>query len=499
MRFVKFIAFIISICCEVVPAMAVDYITVLENQIYSEDIFLTDSTFIYNYGIVSGTIHITGSYALQITNYNKITSTFDIGAYNANVVQRITGSENLNVIDNLVGHIVRVEGASSLDMAGVLAAGEHADHIELAASSFLVGAGMPEIGIPIIVDDDVIFFVTGANEDESIPLMTNIVGNPTLQVSGIDPMYSASPVLSGGNLYVHLVRVTDYDDVIGGELGSFLDSVRDVNPNDKLISALDAATTRTQMNRILGESVRTNPIMLARPMRTIAEMLDSRMFGDDDLTLAARSFYVMSRDFSSWGIDAKFYKNISRYLTAYVGIFGATLNYDGALDEFSGLLYGGKVGADYRDSDLYIGARGLFMGASFSDLVVYDGNGAVKNPSAMNADFIVDVGPVYCVFDDIKIVPFIGGHFNYASVQNFGDTVALGRAGVETLFNTVQDGNKYDVGFRASFGTDSTAYVGLRTDMMSNADGIGGGLELSTVHDDSGWSWKIGLNAKFIF
>ena len=38
MRFVKFIAFIISICCEVVPAMAVDYITVLENQIYSEDI-----------------------------------------------------------------------------------------------------------------------------------------------------------------------------------------------------------------------------------------------------------------------------------------------------------------------------------------------------------------------------------------------------------------------------------------------------------------------------
>ena len=73
------------------------------------------------------------------------------------------------------------------------------------------------------------------------------------------------------------------------------------------------------------------------------------------------------------------------------------------------------------------------------------------------------------------------------------------RAGIEFTVNTAHDGNKYDAGMRTFIQTDGGIYAMIYSNMLSIADGIGGGVNLGALYNDSVLSYKIGLDINVLF
>ena len=96
-------------------------------------------------------------------------------------------------------------------------------------------------------------------------------------------------------------------------------------------------------------------------------------------------------------------------------------------------------------------------------------------------------------------MPFVGARGDWASVLNDNDFDASFRAGLIANVDTDTDGNKYKFGAQLLAQTDGSIYGGIYTDMMSTADGVGGGASIGVLHDDMGWSYKLELNIKFEF
>ncbi len=474
------------------------------NQVCNGDINITETTVFENYGEITGNININCSgCAVQFKNFGTVSNNVNlIGGASPILTQVITSDSDANRIGNLSGHVVYVQNDDNptvINMAAVVDAAANATSIEMTNVAVMIDAGIPDYGKPIIVHNNVSFIVTGANDNNDIPLLTNIVGTPSLQISGIDSMFAPSVQLANNNLYMHMARAVSYGNIIGGNVGDFLDSVRANNANDKLLVALDAAQNRDALRAVMNESVRTNPIRLARPMRTIVAFDDVGAFANAGDGIVARPFYIMSHQFDAWGGAVGFGGEITKHFVTDVAAFGAMMNYDGKYDVFSENIYGGRAELRYSDDDVWFGVRGIYAVGATHDLTVFDGMRTVQNPRAKLADFVADAGPVFKFFGTMRFTPFVGMRMNWVDVVGISETKTVGLAGIETMFDTMIDGNSYDVGLRATVHTDGTVYGAIRSGMLSDADGIGGALECGVVNDDMGWSWKFGLNLKFLF
>lgn len=502
MRNLKYLVFLVALNLN--PNFAVGTVFCGANQVCNGDINITETTFFENYGEINGNININCvGCAVQFKNAGTVSNNVNVidGATPV-LTQVITNNSDANRIGNLSGHVVYVQNDDNpmvINMAAVVDAAAGATSIELTNVSLIIEPGIPNYGTPINVHNNVSFIIVGANDDNNIPLLSNVVGSPSLQTSGIDPMFLPSLSLTNENLYLHLVRAIDYTSILDGEIGDFLNSVRANNANDKLIVALDNAKNRDELINVLNKSVRTNSIQLAHPMRTIINFDDLSAFANVANGIGARPLYIMSREFDVWGAAVSLCNNITEHLATDIAAFGAMMNYDGKYDGFSESIYGGRAGAVYSDDDVWVGLRGIYAFGATHDLTIFDGARAVQNPHAKIADVMIDVGPIFAIDKEIHITPFVGARLNWVGVLQSSETKALGRVGVETLFDTSVDGNQYNVGLRAVVHTDGVFYGAVRTGIESVADGINGALEFGAVNDDMGWSLQIGLSLKFLF
>ena len=113
---------------------------------------------------------------------------------------------------------------------------------------------------------------------------------------------------------------------------------------------------------------------------------------------------------------------------------------------------------------------------------------------------MLDAGLVFRVWNDFDITPFLGARFDYTKVLHFTDTDTNLRFGLNIDKETVVDGNKYAFGVQAVGQTDGEIYGAIYTDIMSVVDGVGGRLSFGILHNDnSGMSYKVALDAKFVF
>ena len=164
------------------------------------------------------------------------------------------------------------------------------------------------------------------------------------------------------------------------------------------------------------------------------------------------------------------------------------------------MIYGANFGALYKDSSLYARAVGAVSSAKFNDINVFDGARAVSDPNGISGAMMLDGGLVFRVWNNLDITPFLGARFDYAKVLHFTDTDTNLRFGLNIDKETVVDGNKYAFGVQVVGQTDGEIYGAIYTDIMSVVDGVGGRLSFVILHnDDSGMSYKIALDAKFVF
>lgn len=473
-------------------------------EIKTETLNVMGSVKIENHGTISGNVNVNDGLAMEIKNYGVISGNFSLGN-NVNIKQCVTSAENIRNISNVSGHVIEVASENPsvpLNISDIVGIGGNANKIILKDSSFLIDRVGADNGVPIeIQGNSVVFYVDGSIGDFSDALISttnvNDANKPFVNIINTDGMYDVSSDWVGGKLYVSVVRQTNYSLFMDDGSGDYLDELRRKNPNDKLLAALDSAPDRDTMNRILSESGRTNPIRLMDFSKTLSRM---HVYNDDGLFgITARPWYLYSGDFSIYGMDVGVGAKLFDNFTAAFNVFGGRLGFDGKYDEYSAFVYGAKIDALYMDSDWYAKSGIILTSAKFRDLDVRDGALVVQNPSGMNLDFVADGGVVFSVADDISLVPFIGVRIDHTSVLSANETDAFFRLGVNADMKTLVDGNTYDAGLRAFLESDGALYGGIYTNMLSNVDGVGGGVDLGVLYDDMGFSLKISANIKFVF
>lgn len=468
---------------------------------------LEDLTIINN-GVITGTITITGNVAVSIQNNGEIVNPVVCNnCLPINISQVIADNNSINPISGLDGHTVVIRpGAEEIHLSDVFAIAGNAHTIKIQNIGTIIDFGITDVHPDIDVDSwtAVSFEVRGLPDGwkSTEPLLTHIGHDGdthNVDVSGIDKLYVADGYVANRALYVNLSRRTDYSIVMENEMGDWLDDLRVMNPDDKLLGALDSVWSRAELNDMLSRLVRTNPIKLMSPLRSMNSFVLGEHLHDLEFGIVAEPFYIYSGDFSVLGGGVGVSGRVAKNLTAKVGAYAGRINYDNELDNYNGMLYGANFDAMYRDSDFYARAVGTMSAANFKGIEVFDGVRGVQNPNGISAAAAIDGGIVFNVFDEIDVVPFVGARFDYAHVLNFSDIDANLRFGLNVDKCATVDGNRYAFGLHAFGQTDGEIYAGIYTDMMSVVDGVGGRLDFGILHDDFGMSYRIKFDAKFEF
>ena len=506
----KFTHIILGILCAFLPRICAgldvsgDY--VFGNEINTnEEIHITGSGIITNYGNLGGKITIDSGVTVIFQNFGNITSNFNVSD-DAAIFQNVTSMDDLHGLGNLSGYIVQVNTKNPdntknrLDMSAFINMVANALSVEVESAAFVIHENIADNNIPISVNNNSTFYINGLPDDWSKPLVKGIIGTPFVETLNIDPMYDVTVDWDGPDLYLLVVRRTDYSEIMpDNNLGNYLDDLRDKNPDDKLLGALDVAPNRKTLNKILSESVRVNPIKSMNAPRSINTFYDTMALDDVAFGIIARPFYIASNDFHFIGGAINVTGNIAKNTVGTIGINGGMLKYNGDYDEYSGDVYGGNIGVRYMDDNFYLRAYGTMSYATFSDINAFDGTRMVQNVNGVGGMGAIDAGLVYRASQEIKLIPFIGARADYASVLNDTKIDAVARAGLNANVDTDMDGNKYRFGARLFGQTDGALYAGIYTDMMSTADGVGGGASVGVLYDDMGLSYKLELNIKFEF
>ena len=467
--------------------------------IVNEDINITGSVIIENHGLLNGQINICSGCAVRIINYGEINSEF-VYMGNASVIQYVNGVDTMHKIPNLTGFDIEVETSDTLDMSDFMDLISSANSVSVSSGSFMINSNVADNNVTINVGNGVAFYVNNIPDDSMMPVISNISGTPFVGQINVDPMYVVTPRWSGGALYLDLARQTDYSLIMENALGDYLDELRADDSNDKLIHALDMAQTRQELNDVLSDSGRTNPIKLMDVTRSINTLYDAITIQDMmKVGFVARPFYVSSDDFSFVGASANVAGTIGENAVGTIGMVGGMLKYDGEYDDFNAALYGGNVGVQYFNSDFYLRAFGVLIYESFDDVNVFDGTKSVKNPDGFDGMLTSDIGMVFTVDQEFKLVPFVGARMDYMGILDDTDFDVNARLGLNIVMDTKIDGNKYNLGAKFFAQTDGAIYGGLYSDMMSVADGVGGGASVGLLYDDMGLSYKFELNVRFEF
>ncbi len=469
-----------------------------DNDVIDGNVYITDDTVIENNGIIRGNIIFNDAYNLSITNHNVIESNF-MSAPGATVTQIVSNQNDIYGIDNLNNHVLKVQNANMLNMADLIAIAGGVSEMDITDSVLILGDDLSYFTAPIYLNHNDTLFINGTNLTQSCTLLSNIHGAPYMELTDIDPMYVATPDIDGGALKITLLRQTNYSLVFDGPLGQYLDGLRNANADDKLLRKLDNAATRSAMHNVLNKSGRVNPIKLLEPIQIVNALNDVRVFNNADSMANIVPMYISSDEFNVIGGALNILGEVDDNIFARVGLFGGRMNYSGDLDEYHSWLYGANVDVAYMDKDFYVGTYTTFLYSKFSDMSVFDNGKIVKNPSGFTGRFGFDAGPVFEISDEIKITPFVGGTIDYAKILNNHNTDFNARGGIEFTVNTTQDGNKYDAGMRTFVQTDGGIYAMIYSDMLSVADGIGGGINLGALYNNSVLSYKIGADINILF
>ncbi len=364
-------------------------------------------------------------------------------------------------------------------------------------NSRLVYDSVPLDGVEFI--GDVIVYVPSVSGDWSVPLFTNVVNEPHLQIHSIEynPLYGMHTYYNDDSIFALPVRETDYVKILHNDMGRFINLVREYEPQDKLLSALDGATTLNELYDVMDASVKLHPIRLMDSLRTIANMEIN--FPQKSSGFHTGMMQIWNNDYSVYmaraGVGFKF-RAIDVVATMYVGAVDASDD----VNEYIGAVYGGNVFAEYNFDDTYfVRTMGGASIGIFDSGIVFDGNSYVTFPAGGLIYAASDFGARYYLDKSIYIDGFVGATIDYATILHENDLNSDARIGIDAVYNADLLGIKYD--YRA--GVRATAMgaigAGFQIGFVSEWDAAGGNVSLDILRDDRGVSYRAGFNLRLWF
>lgn len=463
-----------------------DAVTVENHGSLFGEIYLCDgcNASIRNLGDIYGTVHVDND-----AEFNQIIST------NADVTHMS--------VDGDYSVVVRDGDMVSLD--NVVGISGNAGKIIVVNSNLTLNA-------PIGVSDrpDIEFcgenmiYVDDATRFLGAPVITNAdgVGAVHFHSDNMNPLFALRSYAVDNDIYLKIVRETDYSKILKNDVGNFLDELRDEMPNDPLLNKMDLVTDMAELNKIMSKSVRLNPIKLMDTVRILGAF-ESGFASDaaDGFNVGGLSpILIGSENFYTYGIRLGSGGRVGGDLSVAIGAYAAMTDYMDGINEYSAEIYGANLRAVYHLDEVYF-VHGI-VGATVAEFdlgPVLDGNEIVRNPNGTDIYGAVDFAGRVKIGDGFSVSPFAGVTADRVGIVGIDDFEIDGRAGLNAEYSFEVIGLRYDYAASLTVSTNGDLRGAIRVGIWSVTDAAGADVGIDIIRSDDGVSYKASVGGKFSF
>ena len=364
------------------------------------------SVLLYNHGTINDTIDTNGWNLLVHNTVNNA----EINTVGGNVVQIISNvdeAKKLNITaDNFT---VSIENVPNLNFSDIK---------DMSAESFTITDST------IIIDDftqwqnwDKHMTASGVihlkiTDDNAINYDGEYINNVSgaeavnVQIEGLDGSSRSDKELVGGQFKLTIVRNTDYNVSNNGE-NSVLEKIKESDPDDKLIKALNSAENTNQINRIKHKSYRFNHDILLRPLRVINNFASiNNITSKTDTGIGAVPVYIVSDNMRNIG-GRVYFGNHYNDLYFNIGLLLNRFEYRDSINDFSGFMYGTDFQVKQYFDKLWLNGIGGINFTKFNADYV-SSNKIKHNPYGVSWYTGLDSGYDFNIGSDFILSPFFG-------------------------------------------------------------------------------------------
>ncbi len=466
---------------------------------------IIDTVYLDNRGNIYGDIFIRDGYMLTLRNSGMISGAVHTGE-NSHLVQVIKTQNDitqLNAPDS--GFSILVQNKEPLKLSDIIGISVGADRIVLDGASIFISPApiaktlraTAEPNIELV--GETIVKIPNAKNMDGKMILSNVSGDGVILVqdTGLGPLYAATAVRREDGIYLHVARETDYGKILGAGRGAFIDKLRNIDPENKTILALDRAADMNEFQRFAASSALLNPINLIRPVKIFNKFETSGFLSMDEVS-GLEPICITSDWLDLYAAKLRAAFNIDNFniaVNAYAGGFDSNTD----LDSFSGNFYGGNIDFIFSYKSLWIDSGLGFTVSRFETGAIFDGNDFVYDPSGISIYGVADIGYRFDLNNDFYVSPFVGFGAEYDSVLYQDDTSVFARAGAYAGYSFNEIGIKYDYHIFAMAQTDETVMTGIRMSFWSVVDRMGGDISYAISDDEVGISHKFSAGIRFMF
>lgn len=469
-------------------------------------ITMDGDVYLYNNGRIDGTIDVNGN---TLVVYNSGVIGGGINPNGGLVKQIITSASEITNIGMSGGQkpVVSIENYNNFDFSNI--GNISAERFVIKESSIVMDNFSDWQMCPenIQLSGNVSLIINNAASVQSGEVIkyTKSGTKIAVQIKDLDKMYKPELKVSNGGIVLNIVRETDYNAIFGNgdsdeeKRNVALEIIRDKNPNDKLLKALDKADNIDEMRRLENLSYRFNHGILLRPVKTITKFsLYDLMKNETESGVGIIPYYIMSDKMDTVGLRVfAGYKYNNLFFHA-----GVTLNkfeYGDELNDFSGWTYGFEVQSKQIFDKFWLNEiLGLSLTDFKADYISFDGR-IESNPLSLSWYGDVSAGYDFEIDKDIIVSPIVGFSYQPYKVADVSETDSYAYIGGDVKYFFIIDGIKYEYSAMASCGTNSDVMVNFKVGFTSVTDEAGVSLNAGILKDDFDYHYKISLNAKVLF
>ena len=473
------------------------------NQFDDDIINVTESMAIENYGIINGSLIAHDDNAISIVNTGTITGQV-VAAHITQLVTSGASAKRLNV--DTPDFFVKVDGAM--------------DGVRLIDIKNLGSTSVEFTGSKIIIDD----FSDWQNWDAHVSwgntanmfntllindLHTIKSGDYINQVyagtmlnilsSDADKLYRIDSEYDAFGVKLNVVRETDYQRIFDDSRGVFLSGIRNNNPNDKMLKAMDDAKNMDELQNIMNSSYRFNSSVLMRPVKSMNNFMVMDNLAENDASgIGIVPWYIGSDDVHVFGARAYVKTNYNNYLFD-LGLHLNTFSYENNVNDFGGTAYGADIKIKKQMDKLAALAQVGFNIISFDADSIYDGINIINNPNGYALYAGIDGVYDYDMFDGFVLAPFVGAGVQRFDVLDFSENTVNLRSGGIIKYNFIIDSVKYEYSALLGVMTNGEVFGNAKVGFDSLADNAGLSINIGAYNESDSLDYRVSINARILF
>lgn len=465
-----------------------------------QDITIDTDMSLYNDGTIDGRID---THNHNITIYNTGSITGGITTENGGSVRQMINSQaEINTI-NVVGgnHIIQIENFQNIQFADIKDL--NATSFSLTNSSVVIDdfALWQTWGQNVNIEGHVNLIINNKDTIVDGDVVHNIVSgweNLIVNVTDLDSMYVVELKQYGSDLTLHLVREQNNDWALNGSDGP-LEIIRQNNPNDKMVLALDSARNKADVNNIKNNSYRFNHSILMHPIRVLNDIaLFNVLHHEKELGIGLNTFYVTSDTTGDFG-GRIYIGNKFDDLYLNMGFSFNSFSYEDNLNDFSGVSYGLDIRAKQNFDKLWLdGTIGINISKFDADYITND-NTIKQDPIGYSEYGKIDIGHDFDILSDLTVSPFAGIVFQQYNITDVSDFDFHVRSGADLKYVSLMDGIKYEYSLTGALSENGDLFSALKIGFWSVIDGVGASFNAGLFKNDIDWHYRFSIDAKFAF